>query len=273
MEEASIHSLSNTGSIGAFTNLIDLFVDAATNFKLRSEMLSRKYEGVWNNRWATMRNETVNPLLIPQENCSAFFNCALSYLNDRGHNATVITYLEILAKPPHFNFHAAKAIANNGLNSLNKGKENTPERSQDIIKKSFEYAFIAAEYHHTPGYLLCAHVNFWAAQFLERTDKSLATAHYTLCYKHLLIAQALEPYCADKISSAYCGQGISAGNHWKDDSTQKLIHRLLSFFQDNGLIIATRNAEFSASQVAKEIITLFNDKPLVTESLAGLHNN
>ena len=96
MEEASIHSLSNTGSIGAFTNLIDLFVDATTNFKLRAEMLSRKYEGVWNNRWAAIRNDAVNPLLIPQEHCSAFFNCALSYLNDRGHNPTVISYLEIL---------------------------------------------------------------------------------------------------------------------------------------------------------------------------------
>lgn len=252
-------------------NLIDLFLNAAADGKLRAQLLCREFEGAWNLRWPQILSTAKNAPLIPSQQIPAFFNCALSVLNDIGKNNVVLEYCKTLAQPPYSNFHAAKILANNSLTKLQSAKENTRELSENIIDSACHYATIAAEQHNTPGYLLCAHVNFWAAQFLEKNDRMLATAYYTLSYKNLCIAQQLEPYSAQSINDAYGNEGIAASNHWRLDSIEKLMAHLLRYLEESHFGIATFEAKISASKVAQEIIDLQNELPEPSEETGSLN--
>lgn len=184
----------------------------------------------------------------------------------------MLKYLELLAEPPYFNFHALKVLTNQCIRALRNLNENTDESIDELIRKACNYATTAADRHHTLGYLLLAQVNFEAAQYVEERDNSSADAHYEFAYRHLLIAQALEPHCAEKIQLISLGQGIRAINQWGFESIELMISKLLNYLPDSHYFHCKKRAEKAASDAAKEIIEFcyplhLNDEQLVAFDL------
>ncbi len=278
MKDASLNGLDTVQRFkillqNANNNLLELLLNAANDERLRLQCLARDFEGGWNKQWAAESKKSEQPSPIPQNQCPAFFGCAIIILNNRGYRNAVLKYLELLATPPYFNFHALKALTNHCIRTLRKVKENTSESPDELIGKACSYATTAANQHHTPGYLLFAEVNFCAAQYFEKHDNSSTSAHYELAYKHLLIAQELEPHCAVRIQKATLGQGIKALNQWGYDSIGAMISKLLAYLPDSHYFHCKKRAEQEASKVAKEIIKFFYPPPQNGEELSILEFN
>ncbi len=259
MKDASFNSMNTIHRFktllqSANNNLLELLLNAANDEKLRSQCLARNFEGGWNAQWAAESKKSEQPSPVPQNHAPAFFGCAIIVLNNRGYQNAVLKYLELLAAPPYLNFHALKALTNHYIRTFQNEKSSTEKSTDELILKACSYASTAANIHHTPGYILFAQVNFWAAQCLEEHDTSSADAHYECAYKHLLIAQELEPHSAEKIQRASLGQGIRALNQWDYDSIELMISKLVTYLPDSHYFHCKKRAEKEASIVAKEII-------------------
>jgi Family of unknown function (DUF5630) len=285
VEESSIDYLSTTDRFKtllqrANNNVLDLLLQAATNQKLQKQLSAPEYDGLWQLRYQETAAWDITTPLIPPEITPVFYNYAITVLNQRGHGEAVIQYLETLAQAPYFNFHAAKVIVNHCLTQAKNNKENLEQTTHDVLKKACKYATIAAENHLVPGYLLYAHAHYWSARIFEQSNnphnKPLADAHYISAYKQLLIAQTLladehvEPYCEEKITSAYAGKGLAASNHWGFDSIDKIIFELLRYFNEAGLTLATHDAKIHAKTEAQTIIDRYSQLPAHRQGTGSL---
>lgn len=262
MEEASINYLDSVAGFKALlasanNNLLDLILRAAIDEKLRAKCLARQFEGAWKLQWSV---ESENPQyveLLPREFVPPFFGCAVSVLYNRGHKDEAIKYLEILASAPYFNFHALSVLTNRCISHWKHEKENTTGSLEEMIGSACSYATTAADHHHAPGYLLFAQVNFRAAQALQDRNKKSAWAHYENAYKHLLMAQKLEPHCSAAIQRAYLGQGIKASNQWGIGTIAGVITQLLDFLRQAKIFIVIERAEAAATWEAETIIGFY----------------
>jgi hypothetical protein len=241
----------------ANNDLIELLLRAATDEKLRSECLADDFDGGWKRMWLEESDKSQSPPILPENTLSAFFGCALTVLKNRGNKMGVLNYLDILAAPPFKNFHASNLITAHCIRILRNEKENSNESPEELIRKAYECARMAAKHHYdTPGYLLSAHVSFCIAQCVEKRDRVRASVFHEVCYKDLLIARQLEPFCTEKIQSAYLGRGISASNQWGCNSIDEMLTRVLVYLPDSHFFHCKQRAEKEASKVATEIIEL-----------------
>lgn len=268
MEEASRESLLSSGSSPLSDKLLQIFFNAATNEELRKQHLSSKHRSAWSNNWEIIsvelqKNSTVKPV-IPSDNVHPFFNCALNYCHAKGHNIVVFQYLKILAFS-NSNFHAARAAVNICINQLFSEKENANINFKTVIQDGCAIASHASERHITPGYLLSAIMNFFAAQHFTKFNKVLALEYYSTCYKHLLMADALEPYSETQIESCYEGQGIIASNSWGCETIQDLIAHFFKLI-DASLLLTQKIQREVASEV-RLLIPLLEAVPHQTRGL------
>lgn len=268
MEEASRESLRSSGSSPLSDKLLQIFFSAATNEELRKQHLSSKHRTAWSNNWKTISAELQkNPALkpvIPPDNVHPFFNCALNYCRAKGHNIIVFQYLKTLAFS-HSNFHAARAAVNICINQLSSGKENANLNFKAVIQEGCEIALHAAERHQTPGYLLSAIMNFFAAQYFTKFNKSLALQYYSTCYQHLLMADALEPYSEAQIESCYEGRGIIASNSWNCETIQDLITHFFRLIDAS--LLNTKKIQAAVASEVRMLIPLLEAVPDQTSGL------
>ncbi|MBX9587584.1 MAG: DUF5630 domain-containing protein [Gammaproteobacteria bacterium] len=268
MEEASRESLRSSGSGPVSDKFLQIFFSAVKDEELRKQHLSSKHLTGWSNNWKIMsvelqKNSTVKPV-ITTDNVHPFFNCALNYCRAKGHNIIVFQYLKILAFS-HSNFHAARAAVNICINQLFSEKENANINFKTVIQDGCEIALHAAEKHQTPGYLLSAIMNFFAAQHFTKANKVLALQYYSTCYEHLLMADALEPYSEAQIESCYEGQGIIASNSWGCETIQDLIAHFFKLI-DASLLLTQKIQREVASEV-RLLIPLLEAVPDQTSGL------
>lgn len=238
----------------ANNDLSKLLLLAATDPDCRLDCLAREFDAAWQLELVQLRKNPQNQILIPVDTIPAFYSCALIILNARDHKQAVKQYLEILAAAPYFSFHAAKLLAEGCIELLSYDKENSRKNMFEIIDQARQYAADAAQYHLTPGYLLLASMHFQSGKFLHKVDKISAVAHYEFTYKNLLIAQALQPYSATRVSNAYQDKGFSASNEWGLDSVESLMVQLLHTLKTSEVTIVTDRARHSADNESKSII-------------------
>lgn len=265
MEEARSESLHSSGSSPLSDKLLQLFFNAATNEELRKEHLSPKHRTGWNNNWKRMnsdlQNSSVLKPLIPPSNVHPFYNCALSYCRAKGQHTIVFQYLKILAFSDS-NFHAARAVVNNCINQIFSEKENANLNFNNVIQEGCDIALRVAVKNRTPGYLLSAIMNFFAAQYFTKSNKGLALQYYSTCYQHLLIANALEPYSEDQIESCYEGQGIIASNAWGCERIEDLIGHFFKLVDAS--LLNTNKIQSDAASKVKQLLPLLEALPDVT---------
>ncbi len=241
MEEAKFESLYISGSGLTQDKMLELFINAIKDGKIRQQQLSRDYQKAWENNWAKMledfrRNTTIKPLISP-DNIHPFFNYALNYCNLKGQILLVFQYLKILSKS-YSNFHAANAFVNMCINRLCTEKENSDLNASTIIQEGCEVALQAATIHLTPGYILSAMMHFFVGQYFRERDMSRALQQFSLCRQQLLMAEALEVYSEKQIIDCYRGEGIRASNSWDCESIQALKSRFTALVDPSLLNIS-----------------------------------
>ncbi|MDQ2993450.1 MAG: DUF5630 domain-containing protein [Pseudomonadota bacterium] len=233
----------------AENNLLVLVKQALNDAKLRSELVSAEYEFFWQDHYFKLSNKAKTVPLLTKNSTPLFINFAVWLLNENGCGQEVMSYLEIAALQPYYCLQALTTLANQAIQFLPQSPEPFA-----VINRACQYAQLAAQRYHTPGYLLAGDVHFSIGQFLQDTDDVAATASYQLAYQNLLVAKTLEQYCEKKIFVAYGEHGIAASNRWRLDSIPKIIDQLLKFLHDNRFDINKMIAEKAARAESQAII-------------------
>lgn len=256
--------------INVLDGLLQIFLKAVYDEGLRKKYLSRDYQKVWDNNWGKICDEfqkdpPIKPL-IPPDNNHSFFNCAINYCYAKGQNTIVFEYLGILASS-YSNFHAARALVNICINQLFSEKENASINSGELILKGCQIASHAAVRHLTPGYILSAMMHFFAGQYISMKDKSMSINYYSICYQQLLMADALEPYCAINIETCYTGKGIISSNPWGCETIQELISHFSQLIDLS--FLPTKRIQKDVEKELKSLLPLLETTP---DESAGLSN-
>lgn len=211
------------------------------------------WEMIWEkmNAQPTFQDAQKNPSLKyrplkPQDSLHPFYRVAGLHYFHRGYKPGHRELLLKAASPPYSSFHALRCLAEEIVKQENENGYH--------FAKALSHAKTAATVHHAPGYILLAETHFTIACFYNAKNKELSAEHFKKAYCNLVIADELQPYCANSMHNAYYGLGPKISNGFGIETIQALLNHLTDVISRTELGIDLPLCRESAKKQALVII-------------------
>lgn len=102
--------------------------------------------------------------------------------------------------------------------------------------------------------LLLSETHFTISCFYNEKNPHLSDEHFKQALLNLVIADELQPYCANTMNNAYYGLGPKISNGFGIETTSELLKHLLGVIKKTEPTIQTAPIIISAKQFASELI-------------------
>ena len=193
----------------------ELLLLSESNQKIIDRCLDPDLDPIWEMIWEKMnakptyqeaqQNSSLRYRpLKPQAFLHPFYRVAGLHYFHRGSRPGHRELLLKAAAPPYSSFHALRALSEE-LIKLEKG-------DGYHFALALNRANTAAAVHHAPGYILLAETHFDIACHYNKTNSRRSRDYFILSLKNLVIADQLQPHCANSMHNAYYGLGPKISN-------------------------------------------------------------
>lgn len=218
------------------------------------QCLDPDLEPIWEIIWAKMNAQPTfqeaqkdNSLkyrpLKPQPFLHPFYRVAGLHYFHRGYKPGHRELLLKAASPPYQNFQALRCLAEEIVKQEKKGGYH--------FARAISHAKTAADVHHAPGYILLAETHFTIACFYNEKNSHISDEHFKQALLNLVIADELQPHCANSMHNAYYGLGPKISNGFGIETTSELRKHLLAVIEPS---IQTTPIITFAKEFASELI-------------------
>lgn len=238
----------------------ELLLLSESKKKIVDRCLDPDLESIWEMIWEKMNAEPTyqeaqknssfryRPLKH-QAFLAPFYRVAGLHYFHRGSRPGHRELLLKAAAPPYSSFHALRALSEE-LIKLEKG-------DGYHFALALNRANTAAAVHHAPGYILLAETHFDIACYYNKTNSSRSRDYFEFSLKNIIIADQLQPHCANSMHNAYYGLGPKISNGFGLETTQEMLTHLIALIEKADPTIDIPSLIASAKKEALEIIREF----------------
>ncbi len=238
-------------------NFAELLSQSEAHHEIIHQCLDTDLESVWEIIWEQMNAEptfqeakknTSLPYrpLKPQPFLHPFYRVAGLHYFHLGKPGSR-EFLLKAAAPPYCNFYALRRLTEEYV-LLDRG-------NGFHFALAITQAKSASTVHHAPGYILLAETYFDIACFYNKKQNFQRSGEYfKQAFINLVIADELQPHCANSMHNAYYGLGLKLSNQFEIETIQDMLTHLVAAIEKTDSTIDIPQLRTTAKAQALDII-------------------